>query len=63
MSLATTRSDPRPTAPSEHPTRPAFVGAVLLDAMAAIAGPPVHEGYDRAWRAAFDIVAGAAAIV
>jgi hemoglobin-like flavoprotein len=60
MSLATTRTDPRPTAPSKHPTRPAFVGAVLLDAMAAIAGPPVHAEYERAWNAAFDIVAGAA---
>ncbi len=35
------------------------VGAVALDAMAAIAGPPSTPDYERAWNAAFKIVAEA----
>jgi len=40
MPVMTARIDRRPAAPTGHPTRPSYVGAVLLDAMAAIAGPP-----------------------
>jgi hemoglobin-like flavoprotein len=37
----------------------AVIGAVALDAKAAIAGPPSTPDYERAWNAAFKIVAEA----
>jgi len=60
MPVMTARIDRRPAAPTGHPTRPSYVGAVLLDAMAAIAGPPWQPDYERSWSTAFDIVARAA---
>ncbi len=35
------------------------IGAVALDAMAAVTGPPSTPDYKRAWNAAFEIVAEA----
>ena len=35
------------------------VGEVLIGAMAAVAGPDWRPEYERAWAAAFDVVAGA----
>lgn len=59
MPTKTTRIDRTPAVPAEHPTRPSYVGVVLLDAMAAIAGPSWHPEFERSWTVAFDIVAGA----
>jgi len=32
------------------------IAAVMLDAMAAIAGPPGARGYERTWSAALELV-------
>jgi hemoglobin-like flavoprotein len=42
-----------------RPERYPVVGAVALDAMAAIAGPALTPDYERAWSAAFEVVVGA----
>lgn len=41
-----------------HPEHYAVVGAVLIDSMAAVAGPDWRPEYTRAWADALDVVAG-----
>ncbi len=43
---------------ARHERHP-VIGAVALDAMAAMAGPARAPDHERAWRAAFEIVVGA----
>jgi methyl-accepting chemotaxis protein len=50
---------PRHVAYGARPERYPVIGAAALDAMAAIAGPPSTPDYERAWNAAFRIVAEA----
>jgi hemoglobin-like flavoprotein len=54
--LATAHDD----SPADDPRYP-VIGAVALDAMAAIVGPPSTPDYERTWNAAFEIVAKAIA--